>query len=44
MHKLESFQEPEVEIESIFEKSEQGRHNLVLSLEKQFVNNLLLKG
>lgn len=31
-------------MESIYELSEQGRHNLALSLEKQFVNNMLLKG
>jgi hypothetical protein len=44
MRKLELYQEPEVDIESIYELSEQGRHNLALSLEKQFVNNMLLKG
>lgn len=31
-------------MESIYELSEQGRHSLALSLEKQFVNNMLLKG
>ena len=44
MRRLELFQEPDVAVESIYELSEQGRHNLALSLEKQFVNNMLLKG
>jgi hypothetical protein len=30
MRKLELYQEPEVDIESIYELSEQGRHNLAL--------------